>query len=131
MKVKPNITVLIGTGCPPQIKGKMIHFIGRKQMNIDGIGSETIDLLYSEGLVKNIADLYELKKTDILPLERMAEKSADNIIKGIEDSKKTPFHKLLFALGIRYVGETVAKLVTQYEYGCSFKNQSRRARKCR
>ena len=102
-------------GCPPQIKGKMIHFIGRKQMNIDGIGSETIDLLYSEGLVKNIADLYELKKTDILPLERMAEKSADNIIKGIEDSKKTPFHKLLFALGIRYVGETVAKkLVTHY-----------------
>ena len=84
-------------------------------MNIDGIGSETIDLLYSEGLVKNIADLYELKKTDILPLERMAEKSADNIIKGIEDSKKTPFHKLLFALGIRYVGETVAKkLVTCY-----------------
>ena len=96
-------------GCPPQIKGKMIHFIGRKQMNIDGIGSETIDLLFSEGLVKNIADLYELKKTDILPLERMAEKSADNIINGIEESKKTPFHKLLFALGIRYVGETVAK----------------------
>ena len=96
-------------GCPPQIKGKMIHFIGRKQMNIDGIGSETIDLLYSEGLVSNIADLYELKKTDLLPLERMAEKSADNIIKGIEESKETPFHKLLFALGIRYVGETVAK----------------------
>ena len=96
-------------GCPPQIKGKMIHFIGRKQMNIDGIGSETIDLLYSEGLVRNIADLYELKKTDLLPLERMAEKSADNIIKGIEESKETPFHKLLFALGIRYVGETVAK----------------------
>ena len=78
-------------------------------MNIDGIGSETIDLLFSEGLVKNIADLYDLKKTDILPLERMAEKSADNIINGIEESKKTPFHKLLFALGIRYVGETVAK----------------------
>ena len=96
-------------GCPPQIKGKMIHFIGRKQMNIDGIGSETIDLLYSEGLVRNIADLYDLKKTDLLPLERMAEKSADNIIKGIEESKETPFHKLLFALGIRYVGETVAK----------------------
>ena len=101
-------------GCPPQIKGKMIHFIGRKQMNIDGIGSETIDLLYSEGLVKNIADLYELKKTDILPLERMAEKSADNIIKGIEESKKTPFHKLLFALGIRYVGETVAKKLVSH-----------------
>ena len=101
-------------GCPPQIKGKMIHFIGRKQMNIDGIGSETIDLLFNEGLVKNIADLYELKKTDILPLERMAEKSADNIIKGIEESKKTPFHKLLFALGIRYVGETVAKKLVSH-----------------
>jgi len=96
-------------GCPPQIKGKIQHFISRKAMNIDGLGEETIDLLFNEGLVKNIADLYELEKEQLLPLERMGEKSADNIIKGIEESKNIPFEKTLYALGIRFVGETVAK----------------------
>ena len=100
--------------CQPQIKGKMIHYIGRKQMNIDGVGSETIEQLFNAGLIKNIADLYELKKIDLLPLERMAEKSVDNIINGIEDSKNVPFPKFLFALGIRYVGETVAKKLVDH-----------------
>lgn len=96
-------------GCPPQIKGKIIHFVSRKAMDIETLGEETIDLLFEKGLVKNIADLYLLKKEDLLPLERFGEKSAENIISGIEASKKTPFHRVLFALGIRYVGETVAK----------------------
>ncbi len=96
-------------GCPPQIKGKIQHFISRKAMDIDGLGEETIDLLYKESLAKNIADLYELKKEHLLPLERMGEKSAENIIKGIEASKNVPFEKVLYALGIRFVGETVAK----------------------
>ena len=100
--------------CPPQIKGKIIHFIGRKQLNIDGIGQETIEQLYNEKLVKNIADLFALKKEDLLPLERMAEKSAENIINGIQRSKSAPFHKVLFGIGIRYVGETVAKKLTSY-----------------
>jgi DNA ligase (NAD+) len=100
--------------CPPQIKGKIIHFIGRKQLNIDGIGQETIEQLYNEKLIENIADLYTLKKQDLLPLERMAEKSAENIINGIQQSKSAPFHKVLFGLGIRYVGETVAKKLTTY-----------------
>ncbi|WP_317128946.1 NAD-dependent DNA ligase LigA [Mangrovivirga cuniculi] len=96
-------------GCPPQIKGKMEHFISRKAMDIDGMGPETIELLYSNDLVNNIADLYTLKKEDVLPLERMAEKSADKLIKGIEQSKNVPFERVLYAIGIRYVGETVAK----------------------
>lgn len=100
--------------CPPQIKGKIIHFIGRKQLNIDGIGQETIEQLYNEKLIENVADLFALKKQDLLPLERMAEKSAENIIKGIQQSKSAPFHKVLFGLGIRYVGETVAKKLTSY-----------------
>ncbi len=99
-------------GCPPQIKGKMEHFISRKAMNIDGLGSETIDLLYNEGLVKNIADLYELRKEQISRLERLGDKSADRILKSLEESKQVPFEKVLFALGIRYVGETVAKILT-------------------
>jgi DNA ligase (NAD+) len=104
------------SSCPPQIKGKISHFVGRKQMNIDGIGEETVDLLVSSNLIVNVADLYVLKKEDILPLDRMAEKSAENIVNGIESSKDVPFHKLLFALGIRYVGETVAKkLANHYE----------------
>ena len=98
-------------GCPPQIKGKMEHFISRKAMNIDGLGSETIDLLYSENLIQNIADLYELKKEQISRLERLGDKSADRILKSIEESKQIPFEKVLFALGIRYVGETVAKIL--------------------
>ena len=100
--------------CPPQIKGKIIHFIGRKQLNIDGIGQETIEQLYNEKLIENVADLFALKKQDLIPLERMAEKSAENIINGIQQSKSAPFHKVLFGLGIRYVGETVAKKLTSY-----------------
>jgi len=97
--------------CPPQIKGKFEHFISRKSMNIDGLGGETIELLIQEGLISEISDLYHLKKEDILPLERMAEKSADNLLLGIEASKKIPFERVLFGLGIRYVGETVAKVL--------------------
>ncbi len=98
--------------CPPQIKGKIEHFISRKAMNIEGLGTETIDLLFEQGLLKDISDLYELKKEQLMPLERMGEKSAENIIKGVEESKTIPFHRLLFALGIRYVGATVAKKLT-------------------
>ena len=96
-------------GCPPQITGRIEHFISRKAMNIDGLGSETIEQFYRSGLVNNITDLYALKKSEILPLERMAEKSAQKIIDGIAASINVPFHRVLFALGIRYVGETVAK----------------------
>jgi len=95
--------------CPPQIKGKIEHFISRKAMNIDGLGTETIDLLFENNLINNVSDLYELKTEQLIHLERMGEKSAENIIKGLEESKSVPFHKLLFALGIRYVGATVAK----------------------
>ena len=95
--------------CPPQIKGRIEHFISRKAMDIDGLGEETVDLLYSEGLISNIADLYELKKEQLVPLERLGEKSAANIIKSINDSKNIPYQNVLFALGIRHVGETVAK----------------------
>ena len=95
--------------CPTQIKGKIEHFISRKAMNIDGLGEETIDLLYSKGLVKNIYDLYLLRAEDIIPLDRMGEKSADRILKSLEDSKHVPFERVLFALGIRYVGATIAK----------------------
>ncbi len=95
--------------CAPQIKGKIEHFISRKAMAIDGLGEETINLLYQQGLIKNYADLYRLQTTDIAPLERMGEKSAQNIIDGIEKSKNVPFERVLFALGIRYVGATVAK----------------------
>ncbi len=98
-------------GCPPQIKGKMEHFISRKAMNIDGLGEETIDLLYSEGLIRNIADLYELRKEQISRLERLGDKSAERILKSLADSRSVPFEKVLFALGIRYVGETVAKIL--------------------
>ena len=100
-------------GCPPQIKGKMIHFVGRKAMNIESLGEETIEQFYQSGLLKNIADLYELKKNQLLPLERMADKSAQNIIDGIEASKKVPFERVLFALGIRHVGETTAKKIAK------------------
>lgn len=101
-------------GCPPQIKGKMQHFISRKAMNIDGLGEETIEQLYNAGLVKNVLDLYHLTKEQLLPLERMAEKSVNNLLKGLEDSKKVPFERVLFAIGIRYVGETVAKKLARH-----------------
>ena len=100
-------------GCPTQIIGKIQHFISRKAMDIDGMGSETVELLYHNHLINNIADLYDLKKEQLLPLERMAEKSVDNLIRGIEASKSKPFSKVLFGLGIRYVGETVAKKLSK------------------
>ncbi len=96
-------------GCPPQITGRIQHFISRKAMDIEGLGSETVELLYKEGLIENYADLYELTTEEVLPLERMAEKSADNLIKGIAASVNIPFERVLYALGIRFVGETVAK----------------------
>ncbi len=96
-------------GCPPQIKGRIEHFISRKAMNIDGLGVETVSQLYEEGLIKDMADLYDLSKEQLLPLERMAEKSAQNLLEGLEASRKVPFERVLFALGIRFVGETVAK----------------------
>ena len=95
--------------CPPQIKGKIEHFISRKAMNIEGLGEETIDLLFQNQLIRNVGDLYDLKKEQIVPLERLGEKSAENIIKSIEQSKEVPFSRVLFAIGIRFVGETVAK----------------------
>ena len=100
--------------CSPQLKGKIEHFIGRKQMDIDGLGAETVDQLFEAGLIKNIADLYELSATQLLPLDRMAEKSVNNLIEGVADSKKVPFERVLFALGIRYVGATVAKKMARH-----------------
>ncbi|MDX2362797.1 MAG: NAD-dependent DNA ligase LigA [Crocinitomicaceae bacterium] len=96
-------------GCPPQMKGKIEHFIGRKAMDIDGLGAETVDALFEEGLIKNVADLYELTFDQVVELERMADKSANNLIDGVKASKSMPFEKVLFGLGIRFVGETVAK----------------------
>ena len=101
------------TSCPPQIKGKIEHFISRKAMNIDGLGPETVDMFYRLGLIKNTADLYQLTADDIKNLDRMGEKSAENIIKGIEASKEVPFERVHFALGIRFVGETVAKKIAK------------------
>ena len=100
--------------CAPQIIGRIQHFISRKAMDIEGLGGETVALLVRENLIENYADLYELKKEQILPLERMAEKSAENLITGIQQSKEVPFERVLFALGIRYVGETVAKKLTKH-----------------
>ena len=101
-------------GCAPQITGRIQHFISRKAMDIDGLGGETVDLLRKEGLIQNYADLYDLKVEQVIPLERMAEKSAKNMIAGIEKSKEIPFEKVLFALGIRFVGETVAKKLAKH-----------------
>ena len=100
--------------CPPQIGGRIQHFISRKAMNIDGLGSETVTLLVKNGLINNYADLYDLTIDQILPLDRMAEKSAYNLIAGVEASKKIVFERVLFALGIRYVGETVAKKLAKH-----------------
>ena len=99
--------------CPPQIKGKMEHFVSRKAMNIDGLGSETIDLLYSQGLLHNIADIYALQQEDIARQERLGEKSAQNMLAGIEQSKQVPWARVLFALGIRMVGETTVKKIAR------------------
>ena len=97
------------TACPPQIKGKIEHFISRKAMNIDGLGPETVDLFYQQGLIHSVADLYTLTANDIAGLERMGAKSAVKIVHGIQASKEVPFERVLFALGIRFVGETAAK----------------------
>ena len=103
--------------CPPQIKGKFEHFISKKAMDIDGIGPETIDLLFENQLIASIPDLYDLKKEDLLPFKKEGEKWASNIIEGLEQSKAIPFERLLFALGIRYVGETVSKvLVKEFQH---------------
>lgn len=101
-------------GCQPQIIGRIQHYISRKALDIDGLGGETVALLVREGLIENYADLYDLKVEQILPLERMAQKSAENLINGIEASKAIPFEKVLFGLGIRYVGETVAKKLARH-----------------
>ncbi len=101
-------------GCPPQIIGRIQHYISRKAMDIEGLGGETVTLLFNNGLVHNYADLYELKVEDILPLERMAQKSAENLVNGVEKSKEIPFESVLFALGIRFVGETVAKKLAKH-----------------
>lgn len=104
----PNETV-----CPPQVKGKITHFISRKAMNIDGLGEETIEMLYAKKMIKDVSDLYFLSFDQLLELERMGEKSANNLLKGVEASKKIPFERVLFGLGIRFVGETVAKKLAQ------------------
>ena len=98
--------------CPPQIKGRIEHFISRKAMNIEGLGEETIDLLFSNHLIRNFSDLYNLRLDQLVPLERLGEKSASNILRSIRKSINTPYHRVLFALGIRHVGETVAKIIS-------------------
>lgn len=100
-------------GCPPQIKGKIEHYISRKAMNIDGLGEETVELLFGKNLIKSVADLYELKVEQLADLDRLGEKSARNIVGSIRDSLKIPFPRVLFALGIRHVGETVAKTLAR------------------
>jgi DNA ligase (NAD+) len=100
--------------CPPQLKGRIEHFIGRKAMDIEGLGEETVELLFKQNLIRNIADLYELRFEELMALDRFAEKSSKNAIAGIEASKEVHFPKLLFALGIRYVGETIAKKLATY-----------------
>ncbi len=113
------------THCPPQVVGKMIHYVSRKALNIENLGSETIEQLYREKLIENVADFYTLKKEQLLPLERMAEKSAQNIIDGVEKSKQIPFEKVLFGIGIKHVGETVAKkLVKNFNTIEDLKNAS-------
>ncbi|MGV1012387.1 MAG: NAD-dependent DNA ligase LigA [Flavobacterium sp.] len=101
-------------GCPPQIIGRIQHYISRKAMDIEGLGGETVALLYANGLVKDYSDLYELTVDQVIPLERMAQKSAENLVNGIEKSKEVPFERVLFAIGIRYVGETVAKKLAKH-----------------
>jgi len=100
-------------GCPPQIKGRIEHFISRRAMDIDGLGEETINLLFNQGYVHDVSDLYRLEKEQLIPLERLGEKSADRILKSIRESQKIPFPRVIFALGIRYVGETVAQTIAK------------------
>lgn len=105
------------SGCPPQLRGKVEHFISRKALNIDGLGAETVDALFNAGLIQSYADLYELTFDQVVNLERLADKSANNLLEGIQASKEIPFERVLFGLGIRFVGETVAKKLAK-----SFKN---------
>ena len=102
------------TGCPPQIKGKIEHFIQRRALNIDNIGTETIDMFYRKGLVKNPADLYDLKRENLLDIEGFKEKSIQNILIGVEKSREIPFKQVLFGIGIRFVGSTVAEKLAVY-----------------
>ena len=102
------------SGCRPQIVGRIVHFIGRKAMNIDGLGTETVELLFDNGLLRDISDLYTLRATDLAVLPRLGEKSADNIVNSIESSKRVPFARVLFGLGIRFVGETTAKYLAAH-----------------
>lgn len=102
------------SGCRPQIIGRIIHFIRRKALDIDGLGEETVELLYENGLVRDVADLYDLRAEQLAPLPRLGEKSADNIIRSIEQSKQVPFQRVLFGLGIRFVGETTAKYLAEH-----------------
>ncbi len=101
-------------GCPPQIIGRIQHYISRKAMDIEGLGGETVALLYNNGLVRNYADLYDLNVEQVIPLDRMAQKSAENLVNGIEKSKEVPFERVLYAIGIRFVGETVAKKLARH-----------------
>lgn len=101
------------SSCPPQIVGRIVHFISRKAMNIEGLGDETVQLLYDYGLVHDISDLYTLKRADLVRLPRLGEKSADNILRNIEASKQVPFARVLFAIGIRFIGETTAKILAR------------------
>ncbi len=101
-------------GCPPQIIGRIQHYISRKAMDIEGLGGETVALLFNNHLLKDYSDLYELTIDQVMPLDRMAQKSAENLVNGIEKSKEVPFERVLFALGIRYVGETVAKKLAKH-----------------
>jgi DNA ligase (NAD+) len=103
--------------CPPQIKGRIEHFVSRDAMNIESIGPETVELIFSSGLIKNIADLYTLEANDLLLLPRMGTRSAENIVKNVQESLNVPFERVIFALGIRYVGATVAKRLAR-----AFKN---------
>ena len=100
----PNIT-----GCPPQVKGRISHFAGRKAMDIEGLGTEIVNTLVDQGLIQNYADLYDLTYEQLIPLDRFADQSARNLLEGIENSKKQPYARVLFGLGIRYVGATVAQ----------------------
>ena len=100
--------------CPPQLKGKIEHFIARKVMNIDGLGAETVDLLFEKGLIRSVADLYDLNFDQLVALDRMADKSANNLLQGLKASVEIPFERVLFALGIRFVGETVAKKLAKF-----------------
>ena len=112
-------------GCPPQIIGRIQHYISRKAMDIEGLGGETVALLFNNNLVKDYSDLYQLTVEDILPLERMAQKSAENLVNGVQKSKEIPFERVLYAIGIRYVGETVAKkLAKHYKSIDAIKNAS-------